>query len=90
MAAFTEKSGGRWFEFWTVDSDNLPAGFDLDLQWGKQRDATHVVLTAPSRLDDPNMSAYRFAKVLKTVAYIGVDELDGGGIKWEKWQIRRH
>ena len=61
-----------------------PKDCDLPIDWGSQRDATHVVRVSHNPIAT---SCYRFAKVKKTVAYIGVDETDGG-IDWERWPIR--
>ena len=35
------------------------------------------------------MGEYRAARILKTVAYVLVDE-DENGLVWEKWSIKRH
>jgi len=48
-------------------------------EWSAERGATHTLFT----IDGP-----RPAKLLKTVAYIGVDETPHGFIVWDKWQIR--
>lgn len=49
-------------------------------QWGETIGATHTVYC-----HDNNV---RYAKVLKTVAYICVDEDDFGKPVWEKWFIK--
>lgn len=33
---------------------------------------------------------YRFAKILKTVAYVVVDEDENGAPVFEKWHLKRH
>lgn len=47
--------------------------------WGRTIGATHQVYV---------LDGLRDAKILKTVAYVAVDEDDNGPV-WEKWQIRR-
>jgi len=51
-------------------------------QWSKDREATHTLW-----LGDHFAKGPRPAKLLKTVMYVGVDEVDGKLI-WEKWQIK--
>ncbi len=48
--------------------------------WSRKQGATHTLLV---------LDGSRPAKILKTVAYIGVDEDENGKIVWDKWQIRR-
>jgi hypothetical protein len=47
-------------------------------QWAAERSATHTIFVTDGT---------RPARVLKTVAYIGVDEEDDQ-IVWEKWPIK--
>lgn len=50
-------------------------------------DATHLVeVLAGVGVFYP----YRAAKVLRTVAYIAVDEDEYGNVVWEKWPIKKH
>lgn len=72
--SFREKEYGRSFGY----SDTPPN------EWAAERGATHNVHVA-----DPNCPD-RPARVLKTVAYIGVDENADGNIVWEKWHIDCH
>jgi len=44
-------------------------------------DAKHIVYVGGGQ--------YRFARVLKTVAYIATDDADGFPI-WERWNIKQH
>ena len=48
-------------------------------EWSAERGATHTLHT---------IDGTRPARVLKTVAYIGVDEKPDNEIQWEKWDIR--
>jgi len=52
-------------------------------EWAANYGATHTLYIGKKK--DINGSGTRPAKLLKTVLYVGVDELEGGGIKWEKW-----
>ena len=45
-------------------------------------DAQHIVYVGRGE--------YRFARVLKTVAYIAVDENGDGFPVWEKWSLKQH
>lgn len=36
------------------------------------------------------LDGVRFAKVLKTVAYVAVDEAEDGSVVFEKWPLRSH
>ena len=62
-----------------VGTDNyhefLPYSTD---SWAKSQGATHTLIT---------IDGDRPAKLLKTVAYIGVDEDAYGNCVWEKWQL---
>ena len=46
--------------------------------WAKSQGATHTLIT---------IDGDRPARLLKTVAYIGVDEDEFGNCVWEKWQL---
>ncbi len=47
--------------------------------WAESYGATHTLLTQYGPLP---------LILKKTVAYVGVDEADGGGIVWEKWNLK--
>ena len=47
--------------------------------WAKAEGATHSLVTT---------NGDRPARLLKTVAYVGVDEDEYGHCVWEKWQVR--
>ena len=86
MSIFIQhRESKNWFEVYDIDQP--PQDFDLDIVWGKERGATHIVRV--SSLGSGIMSCFRFGKVKKTVAYIGVDETDTGDIKWEKWRVKQ-
>jgi len=74
VGAFKEREHGKSFEF----DDKPPC------DWSKGQGATHTVY-----VNDFIGANTRPAKVLKTVAYVGIDMTDEGGILWEKWQVRR-
>jgi hypothetical protein len=48
-------------------------------EWAQVQGATHTLCT---------IDGERPARLLKTVAYVGVDEDEYGNCVWEKWQIR--
>lgn len=48
-------------------------------EWARERGATHTLLK-----DD---GTTRPLRLLKTRCYVGVDELPGGGIDWQLWEI---
>ena len=70
---FTEKDQGKDFEFRLVE---CPV-------W-KEQGCTHEVAVG-----GVHGYRYRGAKVLKTVAYVAVDE-DENGVVWEKWYTKNH
>lgn len=74
IGSFTEKGDGNHFEFKLVECGIWKA-------WG----CTHEVAVG-------GVIGYRYrgAKVLKTVAYIAVDEGANGEPIWEKWNIKNH
>lgn len=45
-------------------------------------DAMHVVFVSDG--------SYRYARVLKTVAWVAVDENPDGSPVWERWEIKGH
>jgi hypothetical protein len=51
-------------------------------EWSAERGATHTLV-----LDGDNGS--RPLKLLKTVAYVGIDEDENGNIVWEKWSVTK-
>ena len=84
---FQEKSGKRYFEFHSIET--LPYDCDLWLEWGEKMEATHVVRVSDTKVGSlpGRMSPFRFARVLKTVAYILSDEDENGNAVWQKWSI---
>jgi len=51
-------------------------------EWAKnEMGATHIIFV---------LDGVRFAKVLKTVVHILIDEDDSGQPVWEKWDIKKH
>ena len=69
---FQEVTYGNWFEFTNDPLDHS--------QWAKEQGATHCLITGKH----PHDCGKRPAKILKTVAYVMVDE----GI-WKKWSVRK-
>jgi hypothetical protein len=51
-------------------------------------DCPHIVYV--TNVIDGRGIGFRYAKVLKTVAWIVVDEDDGGEPIYEKWEIKQH
>lgn len=47
--------------------------------WARERGATHTLVL--------NDGTTRPLRLLKTRCYVGVDELPGGDIEWELWEI---
>ena len=73
LGCFNEKECGNFFEFSENNEDFYP-------------DYPHKVwVTTPWRMD----VGWRFAKVLKTVAYILVNDDDGNDVV-EKWSIKKY
>lgn len=54
-----------------------------DNWWAKQQGLQYVVAVG-------GLNEMRFANILKTVAYIAVDEDENGNAIIEKWQITNH
>jgi len=74
LGCFREADRGHWFEF-AVRPEKTFAPSDF------APDCPHIIFLNES---------YRFAKVLKTVAWICVDEDETGQPIMEKWQLRSH
>ena len=71
VGQFRERTGGHWFFY----KSNCT---------GEMRDFPHLVRVS----DDPiNDWGFRFARVLKTVAYVVVDEGADGQPIVEKWSL---
>ena len=76
IGMFTEKTHGHAFGFCENDEPN---------SWTHAFDLPHLV-----EVGDHIGWPYRYAKVLKTVAYVVVDEDEHGRPVVEKWDIRKH
>ena len=74
VGQFVEADHGHTFEY-----ADRPAG----LGGGFAPEAQHIVYVSGE-------GQYRFARVLKTVAYVITDVDDDNEPVWEKWQIKRH
>ena len=83
ISYFKEKTHKNHFPYFLLE--NAPYNFDLDIDFLKAQGCTHGVLVSSCPV---NMSAYRGAKILKTVAYVAVDEGDAGQAIFDKWQIK--
>lgn len=78
LGSFAEKECGCYFEY-AVRPDE---GIDF------APDCPHIVyVTMPIPGVD---HGFRYAKVLKTVAWIAVDEDENGDPVYEKWDIKQH
>ena len=75
IGVFVEKDTGNYFEF-SINEDHMAA----DENGG----FTHKVWVG-----DTIGSPYRYAVVMKTVAYIAVDEDDEGLPVVEKWHLKK-
>lgn len=75
VGAFTEKSAGNWFEYEKNSEDT---------EFGSEYPHKVWVGNPIPGLE----SGWRYAKVLKTVAYIVVDEDEYGKPVTEKWFIK--
>lgn len=75
LTIVTEKEFGKKHEIF----DGAPD------EWAAARGATHTLWCG-----EGIGRGTRPAILKKTVAYIGVDETDEGGIKWEKWQVKTY
>ena len=78
LGSFNEADYGSLFEY-AVRPDE---GLDF------APDCPHIIYFTALR---PGIDqGYRFAKVLKTVAYVCVDEDEDGQPIYEKWHLKRH
>ena len=84
---FQEAEGKNWFEFYSIEE--LPADFNLHRVWGENEGATHAIKIGNYYGNEMpgGESVFRFTRILKTVAYVLVDEDENGGV-WEKWNIQ--
>jgi hypothetical protein len=81
LGGFYEKDCGQWFEF-SKNTDAFNCAFN-------QEDAQYphkVWVTTPIPGID---GGYRYARVLKTVAYIVCDEDENGAVI-EKWNLKQN
>jgi hypothetical protein len=76
IGAFVEKSVGNTFEF------------SINDEQGEAPEWPHRVWVASGKI--ANDSGWRYARVMKTVAYIVVDENDYGEAVVEKWDIKKY
>lgn len=76
LGSFVEKDYSHLFEF----SVN-----DHDFAWAPQEDFPHLVWVGPGYEVQP-----RYARVLKTVAYVVVNEDEFGRPVIEKWSIKKN
>jgi hypothetical protein len=74
--SFVEKSVGNFFEF-SLNTEENTFGEDYP----------HKVWVSSNPVND---SGWRYARVLKTVAYVVVDEDAEGNPVVEKWDIKEH
>lgn len=74
LGSFIEKDYGKTFEY--IKAPVLPFGDDYP----------HRIFVGPSW----NEGQYRYAKVLRTVAHVVVDEAADGSPVVEKWNIKAH
>lgn len=79
IGSFKHKETGRHFDF-TKPLDV----FQVVEKNGKVNSFPHLVYVGP------NGDQTRFARVLKTVAYVVVDETTDGKFVVEKWPIKGH
>ena len=70
----TEATYGKGFQVWSA----------APCAWSRDRGATHTLLVE----NDHAGGGTRPARLLKTVMYVGIDEVDND-IVWEKWRILR-
>lgn len=74
---FKEKDGGKTFWYYEGAHD----------EWALKNGATHTLQLGHKPV---GQSMFRAAKILKTVAYVAVDEDELGNAVWEKWNYRWH
>lgn len=75
LGGFREAEIGHWFDYAVRPDD----GVDF------APDAPHVIYVG-GQIGDRT----RYARVLKTVAYVVTDEDEAGQPVWQKWQLRDH
>lgn len=78
LGRFVEKTAGNWFEYKAGPS----AGDDSSSEWAQY----NMEIDVGGNVD----WGWRHAKVLKTVAYVVVDEAADGSPVVEKWDIKQH
>jgi len=71
IGEFRERTGGRWFFYKANATGTMP-------------DFPHLVRVSDNPIND---WGFRYARVLKTVAYVAVDESADGQPIIEKWNI---
>lgn len=76
IGSFYEKSVGNFFEYSTNPAKD---------SWVDANEFPHRVYVSNNPVQD---SGWRYARVLKTVAYIVVDEDDQGRPVVEKWNLK--
>lgn len=79
LGQFREADTGNTFEF--ADRHSAPSDDFCANAWADMCEFPHVVYTGTQR---------RYARVLKTVAHIVVDEDEFGRPVTEKWELRGH
>ena len=79
IGAFQEKDVGNWFEF-SMNDEQDPYSKAIKLNY------PHKVWVGGGQIND---SGWRYANVKKTVAYVLVDEDEGGPIL-ERWFLKKH
>ena len=83
IGSFESKETGKFFEYSEAKEEDWVAYADYGL---KSEYVHRVWVTTPWKMD----RGFRMAKVLKTVAYILLDEDDYGEPVIEKWKIKKH
>jgi hypothetical protein len=78
LGSFVEKESGNLFEY-AIRPDE---GIDF------APDCMHIVYVTP-KVDGVD-HGFRYARVIKTVAWIAVDEDANGDPVYEKWDIKQH
>lgn len=79
LGSFREADSNNHFEFGCRHS--APADDFCSYGWADMQDFPHVIFTTDGR---------RYARVLKTVAHVIVDENEFGQPVVEKWNLRGH
>jgi len=83
IGSFNLKDSGELFEYSEAKEEDWVAYADYGL---KDQYVHRVWVTRPWHMD----RGFRMAKVLKTVAYILLDEDRDGNPVIEKWEIKKH